>query len=563
MVKSAKIILSSVVLSLILIGCANQLPPGGGEVDTIPPEIIETYPKDGTVNYKENFLEFTFSEYVDKRSFREAIFISPAIEGEMQVSWTGRTATVKFPNGFKPNLTYVVNIGTDVVDLNNRNRMASSYNLTFSTGNEIDRRTISGKVFSKDADGTLIFGYINKDDTTNYLLSKPLYISQVGKDGNFQLNGLASAGYRIFAVKDQFKDYIFQADQDMIGIPYQDVFLSETDSVFKGLNFFLFKADTVKPRLMEALMTDERHIIAKFSEEIDSSSVKADNFRVVDTTYALISNILYAYKSTNKKEEIVLVPEEKLNTSDQLFLVAENFSDLEGNLNESDKVSLIISDRIDTTAIKIVKTSPQPFSKIDFLSPEIIIYFDDAFNKEKINNSVHLTDSLGNKIPISLSFPDDATLLVKPLIKLKPDYNFILNINLNSFEDANGNKTDSLYQLRFSTLSGLEFTGVSGKINIQDSSLILVLESTVNPEKKYFQRVDANSNFSFERIESGTYRLWAFEDKNNDGKYDYGWFAPFRFSERFYVYPEELNLRPRWTLTDLLFKIEKGDYTLE
>lgn len=556
----AKIILA-MLFAMILFGCANQLPPGGGEVDTIPPEIIETYPKDGTVNYKENYFEFTFSEYVDKRSFREAIFISPAVDGEMEVDWTGKTVTVSFPKGFKPNLTYVVNIGTDVVDLNNRNRMASSFNLTFSTGYEIDRRKISGKVFNKDAEGTLIFSYIMNDDTTNYLLSKPMYISQVGKDGKFQLNGLAAAKYRVFAVKDQIKDFIFQADQDMIGIPFQDLTMAKSDSSFDGLNFFLFKADTTKPRLMEALMTDERHILTKFSEEPDTSSIKADNFRIVDSTFSLVSNILYAYKSSNKKEEIVLVPEEKLNIESQLFLMAENFSDLSGNRNDSDKVALTISDRADTTSIKIVKTDPLPNSKIDFINSRIFIYFDDAFVKEKINGAIDLSDSSGNKIPISISFTDDATLLLMPLIKLKPDNNYILKIDLNFFEDANGNKTDSVYQLKFSTLTGLEFTGLSGKIENGDSTLILVLESVSNPDKKYYHKIKSNPNFSFERIEGGNYKLWAFEDKNQDGIYDFGWFAPFRFSEKFYVYPEELTLKPRWTLTDLIFKIKsEGQY---
>ncbi|MCX8106561.1 MAG: Ig-like domain-containing protein [Ignavibacterium album] len=556
----AKIILA-MLFAMILFGCANQLPPGGGEVDTIPPEIIETYPKDGTVNYKENYFEFTFSEYVDKRSFREAIFISPAVDGEMEVDWTGKTVTVSFPKGFKPNLTYVVNIGTDVVDLNNRNRMASSFNLTFSTGYEIDRRKISGKVFNKDAEGTLIFGYIMNDDTTNYLLSKPMYISQIGKDGKFQLNGLAAAKYRVFAVKDQIKDFIFQADQDMIGIPFQDLTLAKSDSSFDGLNFFLVKADTTKPRLMEALMTDERHILTKFSEEPDTSSIRADNFRIVDSTFSLVSNILYAYKSSNKKEEIVLVPEEKLNIESQLFLMAENFSDISGNRNDSDKVALTISDRADTTSIKIVKTDPLPNSKIDFINSRIFIYFDDAFVKEKINGAIDLSDSSGNKIPISISFTDDATLLLMPLIKLKPDNNYILKIDLNFFEDANGNKTDSVYQLKFSTLTGLEFTGLSGKIENGDSTLILVLESVSNPDKKYYHKIKSNPSFSFERIEAGNYKLWAFEDKNQDGIYDFGWFAPFRFSEKFYVYPEELTLKPRWTLTDLIFKIKyEGQY---
>jgi hypothetical protein len=430
MVKSAKIIFVIASVIFLFSNCANQLPPSGGDVDTTPPEIIYSFPEDGTVNFKENYVEVKFSEYVDKRSFREAIFISPAIEGEIEVDWTGRTATVSFPKGLKPNLTYVVNIGTDVVDLNNRNRMTSSFTLTFSTGNEVDRRKISGKVFNKDADGTLIFAYMMKNDTTNYLLSKPDYISQVGKDGSFVLSGLASSKYKIFAVKDQFKDYIFQSDQDMIGIPYQDIYLAKDDSLFNGLNYFLFKADTIKPRLFEALMTDERHLIAKFSEEIDTSIIKADNFRIIDSTSNLVSSILYAYKGSGKKEEIILVPEEKLNISEQLYLLADKIIDVSKNETEFDKVSIVISDRVDTTSLKILRTEPIQNSKTDFLNPEILFYFDDAFVKENINTAIEFLDSLGNKVPFDFSFPDDATLKIKPLLNLKSDFGYSIKIEI-------------------------------------------------------------------------------------------------------------------------------------
>ncbi len=74
---------------MILIRCANQLPPPGGEPDNIPPIIVEVYPADGTINFDENYFELEFSEYVDKRSVTDAIFISPFIEGALEYSWNG------------------------------------------------------------------------------------------------------------------------------------------------------------------------------------------------------------------------------------------------------------------------------------------------------------------------------------------------------------------------------------------------------------------------------------------------------------------------------------------
>ncbi len=124
------------------------------------------------LNYKEDFIEFEFSEYVDKRSFKDALFISPSIDEQLEINWSGKSVKIVFPNGLKENLTYVVTIGTDVVDVNNKNRMASSYSFSFATGDKIDKRTISGKVYGKDIEGTLIFGYKFSDDTTNYLSKK-------------------------------------------------------------------------------------------------------------------------------------------------------------------------------------------------------------------------------------------------------------------------------------------------------------------------------------------------------------------------------------------------------
>ncbi|MCZ6703410.1 MAG: Ig-like domain-containing protein, partial [Ignavibacteria bacterium] len=141
-----KIILK-VILIVLIGGCANQLPPGGGEVDTTPPEIIELYPVNGTTNYKDNYFELEFSEYVDKRSFKDALFISPYVEGRLEYEWTGTSVTVSFVEGLKKDVTYTITVGTDVVDRNNKNRMTNSYSFSFSTGSKIDRRTIRGHVY--------------------------------------------------------------------------------------------------------------------------------------------------------------------------------------------------------------------------------------------------------------------------------------------------------------------------------------------------------------------------------------------------------------------------------
>ena len=136
------------IFVLIIIGCATQVPPSGGPLDTTPPEIVKTYPENGTVNFKGNYVEVEFSEYVDKRSVQDAIYISPYIQGEIQYKWSGRKLKLVFPEKLKDSTTYVITFGTEIKDLNAGNKMKESFTLAFSTGSAIDSGSIEGKIFS-------------------------------------------------------------------------------------------------------------------------------------------------------------------------------------------------------------------------------------------------------------------------------------------------------------------------------------------------------------------------------------------------------------------------------
>lgn len=544
-------LISFLLFIILLSGCANQLPPGGGDVDKIPPEIISSYPVNGTTNYKDNYIEFEFSEYVDKRSFRDALFISPALDEQPEISWTGKSVEIVFTNGLKDSITYVVTIGTDVVDVNNKNRMANAYAFSFSTGDKIDKRTIDGKVYGKDIEGTMIFAYKFTQDTANYLNKKPDYVSQIGKDGSYKLNGLAESVYRVFAVKDQIRDFKYQSDQDLIGIPPKDIQLIGIDSSYSQLNFFLSKIDTMSPRLISAIMTDQNHILLSLSEECDTSIYHADNYFIYDSTAKSRLNIDFSYKGNTKKDEMILVQTNKLLDSSKYYLFAKKLKDLNGNIYENDWRELIISDKPDTIAPKLFKKIPDTNASIDFDNPKLTFYFDDAIKNKLVQNAIQLEDTLKNKIPFEISFYDDATLTVQPISNLKSDKDFILYIDLSKFTDAAGNRFDSLFTLKFKTISGIEFTGLSGRVNSSLENIIIVLQNIKDLQKFYTTQPDKTSSYKFTRIEPGIYTLWYYSDKDSSGTYNYGYPFPFKEAEQFFVTQDSLKLKPRWSVTDL------------
>jgi len=533
------------------------LPPGGGEVDLIPPEIIEVYPEPGTTMFEEDYFEIEFSEYVDKRSVKEAIFISPYVEEGLDYEWTGTSLTATFKNDLAEDITYTITIGTDVVDHNNKNRMAQSYSFSFSTGEKIDTKSISGKVYDKEPEGILIFAYKLDDGVDTLLSRKPDYVSQSGSDGSFSLKGLTSAVYRVFAVRDKFRDLIFQNDQDEIGLPFKDVSLEEPDSTFENLTFKLFNADTTKPRFISSIMTDERHILGSFSTDIDKALITADNYYLFDSTEATKTAILFAYKGNTKDEEIVLVPEKVPPVDNDIYLFAYTIRDKKGNYTLNDFTKITLTDKPDTNSIKIYSTQPRLNQQIDFINPQIRFLFNDAFVKDNIKDKITFTDTLGKNIAFNVEFEDDALLKINPSAELKTETDYIVTLDLSKFADASGNNGDSTYNLKFTTITGLDFTGINGTLlNVElHNNPVLVLQNTADKElvyKKFFTSPD----FEFTRIKPGNYQFWCFLDKDSSGTFNYGWAQPFETSEKFYVYPDTLNLKPRWVVTDVKFRIE-------
>ncbi len=546
------------LLAIFLAGCANQLPPGGGEIDKIPPKIVETYPESGTTNYNEDYIEFTFSEYVDKRTVKDALFISPAVDGELELDWSGKSVRIYFPGPLRDSLTYVVTLGTDVVDYNNKNRMAESYTLTFSTGPEIDRREISGRIYDKEPSGTMIFAYKLQADTVNPSTSKPDYISQAGENGFFKLAGLAAGTYRVFAVADQFRDLLYQVEQDKIGVPFKDIILAPEDTLFSGLNFFLTEEDTTSPRIIKALMTDRYHILVEMSEEIDSSIISTDNFLIVDSTSGNPFNPIYAFDKISDSKQIVLVIETILDNTRDYYLKALDLKDKKGNTYQNEMSQITLSDNPDTTRPKIARAVPQEGGRIDFQSDSVIFYFDDAFDTVQARTGIELTDTSHNKVNYTVYFPDDASLILKPSVRLKSGEIYLVKFDLSKFEDAAGNKGDTTYTYRYVTISEIDFTGASGTIqNVQlTENPLVLLQSTENTGKIYSQYLQRGSKFEFNRVFPGKYLLWCYLDRDSSRTYDRGNPYPFKPSEDFSFYPDTINLRARWGKMDILFNFK-------
>ena len=555
MVKISKI---NYLLALIFIfwSCANQLPPSGGDVDRIPPEVIESYPKDRTTNFKENYFEIKFSEYVDRLSVQNAIFISPALKYGFEFSWSGKKLILEFRDTLQQNTTYTVTVGTEVVDINNRNKLAKPYTFTFSTGEKIDTAKISGKVYTEKPSGVMIFAYKNNSNF-DPSIQKPNYISQVGANGKYILDGLSDGEYKILAVRDKSQDLFYNSNEDEFGVQFKEIKIDSAKQNYDEINFLLSKEDTIAPKLSSAFMKDRNHLIIEFNEAIDSTKLTANNFQLIDSLNNKKILPKYFYKFDAKPNQFYLAFEDS-SSFQNYILEANNFFDLAGNKNGKDKIQFIYKNEKDTIPTFPIKNLGEySEDKIDYENPTLKIQFNDGIDLNEVIKRAKIVDAKKNNYELTINKIDDALFQLRINEKLKQANEYFLLFDARELKDFSNKMIDTTYRIKFTTSSELDYSGVSGKIIDNDSTDVVInITQVVNKKKSYKQKLASTKKFEFPKVIPGKYLLWIYKDKNKNDKYDFGKVKPFTYSEEFKFYPDTLNLRARWPVGEIEFQID-------
>lgn len=252
---------------IILAGCANQQPPGGGDEDKIPPKVTISAPKPKTLNYDGNSITYSFNEYVDRRSFQDAFRISPQIKGEVEFNWSGKEVEVVFPKTFRSidaNKTFVATVNTALKDIHG-NSITTPVAFAFATGNKIDEASVAGKIFNNSRKNVSVFAYKLDAAESNYDPSKNVadYSTETSPEGDYMLTNMAKGIYRIIAIDDDDKNYLYTSERESFAVLPSDMTLEENLSL-KGINFFMKQTggkDTIPELNIEKYFKDSLFIV--------------------------------------------------------------------------------------------------------------------------------------------------------------------------------------------------------------------------------------------------------------------------------------------------------------
>jgi hypothetical protein len=553
------------LLTFLWFRCAGEQPPSGGPVDTVPPKIVSTYPEPNTVQFSDNRIILEFDKYVEETSVESSVFISPSL-GSLEFDWSGKEVEIRFHEPLRANTTYVVSVGTDVVDIRNKNRMERAYTLAFSTGAIIDSGSVSGRVYHEKPEGVMIFAYrldsLNRK-TLNPAVEKPHYLTQTGKEGMFSLTHLRFGEYRLFAVRDEYKNLLYDAGVDQIGMYRKDVLIDSSHTAVEGVNFQLTKEDTTRPQLFGATAQNRNHIALQFSKHLDPSRFSSNAFVVVDTLSGDRLQVRDGFVDLQNPRSLVLVTSEQKPEVGYRATVESVFDSAGNDIDPKSRTATFSgATSRDSLAPTVASVSVGDSARQCPLDARIEIQFDDVVERQDIEKAFSVLDSTGLRISGIFDWKTCAAFDFIPRNELQSRVWYTLRMPLNAVVGPTGNRgRDSVFVRRFETVDKSKFGSLEGEVidetngNTRSAVIVTAKEARGREAKAYEAKVPVGREFDVPRLPEGSYILSAYRDDDNNGMYSFGKPFPFQPAELFAVYGDTVKVRARWPLHGIVIHL--------
>lgn len=544
-------ILIIIMSSLLFIICARQASPPGGPEDKTPPRILATWPaSDSTRVPLTAKIQILFSEAVDHKSAEESIFITPFPGDEVKFIWRSKHLEIRFATGLLKNRTYVITIGTGTKDRRN-NAMAGSFAFAFSTGDSLDRGIMSGTLYGDiKTEGVQIWAYdLIATPTPDPSQQPPLYITQASSNGKFKLAYVAMGRYRIFAIADHDLNNRYNAEREALAVPPRDYELTAATPEIFNISLRLAIQDTTLPKLAAITASDRSHLDLRFSEKMMPQFIsRADNYNIISAYDTL--DIKDAFLDDRNSSYVHLFTEPQ-HADKKYSLHILNGYDLAFNTLAAKACTLSFtgSGTIDSTKPYFIRSIPSNNANFFGIDSTIEFYFSEAMDTNKFADEFRLQDTSKTNMSGRFTWPNGAHAVFTPEHPLHSMMKYSAKANVDSVFDLNGNSlSDTLFVIQFKTINPDTLSEISGIIKDADSLAngFLHIRARAKISATYDIQLPQPGIYRFSNILPGAYTIEMFRDQDGNGRYTYGTAFPFKPAERFFVYPDTVQVRSRW-----------------
>ena len=490
-------------LFLLFCGCANIVPPNGGEKDTSAPKLVSATPANKSVFFNSNKAILKFDEYIQLKNVN-LIQMSPGCGEKVNISQKGKQIEIAFSCVLDTNTTYSINFGNSIIDLNEGNEL-KNFKYIFSTGPALDSLSIKGKVRQLYNNNSDIIALVALYKDT---IDAPYYYTFSDGNGKFKLENIKNGNYTLYAIIDENGNLRYDSGE---------------------LNSFprdIFKLDTI---IDVGLFYNHNNPEIREIKNSCRNSIEFQHNKIQDSIFVLNKA---GWWDSGEESSVFWFNE----SSDAVKYEFDNYVDsVEIYNTDSTKIDLKVYNsigeirKLNTISIK----SNKPIKSIN----------DSLFRWKSRDLAVLPTIKDPFRIDIPIEF--DVENKEENLIIYK-----------GAILDVFGLKNDSLdfnFDFNNSHYGKLTIHNTSPK-SIKDNYVIeLYQKSNIIRKKPLLDSVFMNF------ITPGKYYIRVFNDINNDFFWDTGSVEKNKKPEPIYVYPESIEIKSNWEI-DIELKPKKHIY---
>ncbi|MEO8086656.1 MAG: Ig-like domain-containing domain [Bacteroidota bacterium] len=523
-----RFLFSVYALMLIASSCAIQVAPTGGEKDVKPPMVKKSSPGNFSTLFNVHDISISFNEYIALKDLNTQLVVSPPLKHTPDIKVKKMTLHIHLEDTLLQHTTYTMNFGNAITDIREGNAV-EDFQYVFSTGDVIDSLKVPGIVQNafdkKNEKGIYIMVYRGTDDSLP-LKSLPDYFAKTAEDGSFEVKNVSPGSYRIFALKDNNSNYLFDNSEEAIAFNTETVEAGKSKSTLS-----LFK-ETRKQQLLKAGCDEPGHVIVAY-------------------TLPLLNEKIEFLSDSSKMRLLPFSLSEKKDT--MIFWYRNQSSDSLNFILQHDGTRDTILIRLKVLDPKLKMKYP-PVLSTQYtsksingleLNKKLQVMFNhpiDSFDLAKIRVT---EDSIAVKNP-QLFFTDSLKRNLTIDFQRKEKANYAVEIPAGSLKDIFGLRNDSM-QLLFRTKSVTDFgtMAILMKIPSHDKNYILQLiddKESIYRESTFHSDTTINYDFLDPRI----YRLKIIEDLNSNNEWDTGNYLQHKQPERVFYYKESLTVRANW-----------------
>lgn len=513
--------------------CASIQQPQGGPKDSIPPTILNETPPNFTRNFDAEKIVIEFDEFIKLANPFKEISVSPDLDQPINPRVRRKNIEITLPDSLEENTTYTINFGKAIGDFNEGNPLLN-YSYVFSTGDIIDSLAVSGKVINaltKEVEKEITVMLIPTRLDSTFGKRKANIFTLTDTSGNFRLQNLREENYRIYALREENNDRVYNSPDELIG------FLNDSITLNKDTSGILLEVSKTIPRefrLLDRKIEPNGKISFAFNKQLEDPELTIIHPQPLDAS----KRIEY---STNRDSATLWVND---LTFDSLKVSIGNLGEVLDTVtmrrgrNEKYDRDFIITDNLTGNKVNRVQhiklTAGSPVQSID---------------RSKI---ILLADS----IPVTnFQLVKDTTAQRQYILRYgwRPKRDYSLTLEEGAFTGFFSDKSKSVAK-NFTMDQTENFGDILLKVSVPDTGHQYLVQ-LINEKMDFIYQsvpIQHSTDIPFRQFPGGKYTIRVVYDENNNGKWDTGDVYQTKQPERVWYIGKTFIIRANWEQEEVI-----------